>query len=298
MSKETIAVVGTGNMGHAVGRALRTHGHRVITALDGRSDHSRQLAGLAGIEDAGDLVTLVRESDIVLSILPPAAAAEFASAAADAMAAIEDTPVFVDCNAVSPNTVTAIAQTIQDSGAAFVDVGIIGGAPSETSVPRFYASGPDLQRVSVLDGKGIEVMEMGSKVGDASAIKMCYAALTKGTWALHTAVLVAAERLGQSKQLIAEFEHSQQSTLGQMRARVPWIATDAGRWIGEMEEIAATFASAGAPTGFHEGAAAIYRLLATTTLAEETREHHDKSRTLDQAIEIFANALTHRSAAE
>jgi 3-hydroxyisobutyrate dehydrogenase-like beta-hydroxyacid dehydrogenase len=285
-------------MGHAVGRALRTHGHRVITALGGRSDRSRQLAELAGIEDTDDLVTLVRESDIVLSILPPAAAAEFASATAGAMTAAQDTPVFVDCNAVSPNTVTAIAQTIQDSGAPFVDVGILGGAPSETSVPRFYASGPDVQRVSGLDGKGIEVMEMGGKIGDASAIKMCYAALTKGTWALHTAVLIAAKRLGLATSLIAEFEHSQQSTLERMRTGVPWLATDAGRWIGEMEEIAATFASAGAPTGFHDGAAAIFRLLATTSLAEETREHQDRSRTLDQAIDIFADALTHRSAAE
>ena len=298
MPKETIAVVGTGNMGHAVGRALRSHSHRVITALGGRSDRSRQLAEQAGIEDAGDLVTLVRESDIVLSILPPAAAPEFAIAASSAMASAQSTPAFVDCNAVSPNTVSAIARTIQDRGAPFVDVGIIGGAPSETSVPRFYASGPDVGFVSFLDGKGIEVKNMGCNIGDASAIKMCYAALTKGTWALHTAVLIAAERLGLSMPLIAEFENSQQLTLKQMRARVPWIATDAGRWIGEMEEIAATFASAGVPTGFHEGAAAIYRLLATTTLAAETREHHDASRTLDQAIDMFASALTHRPAAE
>ncbi len=298
MSKETIAVVGTGNMGHAVGRALRTHGHRVITALSGRSDHSHELAELAGIEDAGDLVTLMREADIILSILPPAAAPEFANAAAAAMATAQNTPVYVDCNAISPDTVIAISQTIQVAGAPFIDVGIIGGAPSDTSVPRFYASGPDVQPVLRLDGKGIKVMEMSDKIGDASAIKMCYAAMTKGTWALHTAVLIAAERLGLSMPLIAEFEHSQHSTLEQMRARGPWIATDAGRWIGEMEEIAATFASTGAPTGFHEGAAAIYRLLATTSLAEETREHHDKSRTLGQAIEIFADALAHRSAAE
>lgn len=298
MSNETIAVVGTGNMGHAVGRALRTHGHRVVTALAGRSDHSRELAELAGIEDAGDLTAVMREPDLVLSILPPDAAADFANAAADAMAAAQSTPAFVDCNAVSPDTATGVAQTISAAGAPFVDVGIVGGAPSETSVPRFYASGPDVQRVSVLDGKGIKVMAMGGEIGEASAIKMCYAALTKGTWALHTAVLIAAERLGVTTPLIAAFEHSQQSTLEQMRARVPWIATDAGRWIGEMEEIAATFAGAGAPTGFHDGAAEIFRLLAMTPLAEETREHHDKSRTLDQAIDIFAEALTPRPAAE
>ena len=275
MSIDTIAVLGTGNMGHAVGRALRHRGPRVITALDGRSDRSREIAELAGIEDRGDVTTLIREADIVLSILPPRAAAEFAGEAASAMASSRNAPTFVDCNAVSPESAQAIAQLFLDTDAAFVDVGIVGGPPGENSVPRFYASGPDVQLIAVLNGMGIELKDMGGMIGDASALKMCYAAMTKGTLALHTAVLVAAERLGLSLPLIAEFESSQPSVLESMRIRVPWLATDAERWIREMEEIAATFASVGAPAGFHEGAADIYRLLSATALAEETRERHD-----------------------
>jgi putative dehydrogenase len=298
MSDETIAVLGTGNMGHAVGRALRHHGHRVITALEGRSDRSRQLAELAGIEDRGDVSTLTREADIILSILPSKAAAVFAGEAASAMATGQNAPTFIDCNAVSPDSAKEIAQLFLDTEAAFVDVGIVGGPPGENSVPRFYASGPHVQRAAVLNGKGIEVKELGGDIGDASALKMCYAAMTKGTLALHTAVLVAAERLGMSVPLIAEFASSQPSVLEAMRTRVPWLATDAERWIREMEEIAATFASVGAPAGFHEGAADIYKLLSSTALAKETREHHDKSRTLDQAVSIFADAVMHHPAAE
>ena len=291
MSNETIAVLGTGNMGHAVGRALRHHGPRVITALDGRSDRSRHLAELAGIEDRGDVTTLIREADIVLSILPPRAAATFAGEAASAMASGQNAPTFVDCNAVSPESAQAIAQLFLDTDAAFVDVGIVGGPPGENSVPRFYASGPDVQQFAALNGMGIEVKDMGGAIGDASALKMCYAAMTKGTLALHTAVLVAAERLGLSLPLIAEFESSQAAVLESMRTRVPWLATDAERWIREMDEIAATFTSVGVPAGFHEGAADIYKLLSSTGLAEETRERHDKSRTLDQAVSIFADAV-------
>jgi putative dehydrogenase len=291
MSIETIAVLGTGNMGHAVGRALRQHGHRVITALDGRSDRSRHLAELAGIEDRGDVTTLIREADIILSILPPRAAATFAGEAASAIASGQTAPTFVDCNAVSPESAQAIAQLFIDTDAAFVDVGIVGGPPGENSVPRFYASGPDVQLIAVLNGMGIEVKDMDGAIGDASALKMCYAAMTKGTLALYTAVLVAAERLGLSLPLIAEFESSQATVLESMRTRVPWLATDAERWIREMDEIAATFTSVGAPAGFHEGAADIYKLLSSTALAEETREHHDKSRTLDQAVSIFADAV-------
>ena len=156
MSIDTIAELGTGNMGHAVGLALRHRGPRVITALDGRSDRSRELAELAGIEDRGDVTTLIREADIVLSILPPRAAAEFAGEAASAMASSRNAPTFVDCNAVSPESAQAIAQLFLDTDAAFVDVGIVGGPPGENSVPRFYASGPDVQLIAVLNGMGIE----------------------------------------------------------------------------------------------------------------------------------------------
>jgi len=298
MSNKTIAVVGTGNMGHAVGCTLRHHGSRVITALNGRSDRSCHLAELAGIEDKGDVTTLISEADIVLSILPPKAAVAFAGEIASAMVSSGKSPTFVDCNAVSPESAQAIAQLFLDTDAAFVDVGIVGGPPGKNSVPRFYASGPDVQLITVLNGMGIEVKDMGGAIGDASALKMCYASVTKGTLALHTAVLIAAERLGLSLPLIAEFELSQPIVLESMRTRVPWLATDAERWIREMDEIAATFTSVGVPAGFHEGAADIYKLLSSTKLAEETREHRDKSRNLDQAVSIFADAIMYHPAAE
>jgi 3-hydroxyisobutyrate dehydrogenase-like beta-hydroxyacid dehydrogenase len=141
-----------------------------------------------------------------------------------------------------------------------------------------------------LDGKGIEVKPLGAEIGRASAMKMAYAAINKGALGLYAASLIAAERLGLAGELLAELAGSQKATHERMQATVPWLATDAERWIGEMEEIAQTFASVGVTPRYHEGAADLYRLLAASPLSAETRESADRTRTLEEALRIFAAA--------
>ncbi len=290
MRFDTIAVIAPGDMGHAVGRVLREHGHRIVTALDGRSDHSRALAAAGGLEDVGTLDDAVAAADLVLSILPPASAAAFAKQAADAMRRTGRTPVFADCNAVAPATVQGIAATIAAAGAGFVDAGIVGPPPGQGTPPRFYASGPDAGAFAELDGKGIDVRIVGDAPGRASAVKMCYAALNKGRHALNTAVLLAAENLDVRDVLMNELAASQTAAVRQMEGSIPWLAGNAGRWTGEMDEIAAGFSAAGVTPHFHQGAGDIYRLLAGTPLGAETRETADRTRSLDEAVKIFAAA--------
>ena len=127
-----------------------------------------------------DLDRLVTEADLVLSIIPPAQAVNVARQVADALrSAHADTP-FADCNAVSPETTRAMAGIIDDAGGRFMDASIIGGPPRRGASPRFYVSGEHASVLAELDGKGIDVRTMGGPIGRASAIKMCYAALTKG----------------------------------------------------------------------------------------------------------------------
>jgi 3-hydroxyisobutyrate dehydrogenase-like beta-hydroxyacid dehydrogenase len=287
----TVALLGTGDMGHAVGRALLAHGHAVVTCLAGRGQRSRRLAAEAGIGEAADLDGLMSQADLVLSILPPAAAVEAAGQAAETMRRAGAAPAYADCNAVSPATTRKIAATIAGAGANFIDCGIVGAPPGRAVDPRFYVSGPDLGPMLALDGAGIEVKPVGREIGRASAIKMCYAALTKGTFTLHTAVLLAAETMGISNELHDEFRFSQKDAYARMQAMVPRLPADAGRWIGEMEEIASTFRDTGVSPRFHEGAAEIFRLLAATPLAAESRETIDPDRTLEQAVEIYAETL-------
>ena len=145
--------------------------------------------------------------------------------------------------------------------------------------------------MQAIAGPDLLVKPLGPEIGRASALKMCYAAVTKGTSTLHTAVLLAAEQLGLSEELSAEFKFSQKALYDRMAASVPWLPADSGRWIGEMNEIAKTFESAGVTPAFHQGAAWIHTLLAETPIAEETRETLDRSRTLEQAIRVYAKEL-------
>ncbi len=291
MSLRTIAVLMPGDMGHAVGRVLRDHGYRVITNLTGRSTHSKDLALTGGLEDVDSLSEIVAQADLILSILPPASALSLAQDVAEEIAQLDRKPVYVDCNAISPQTVQTVGKTISESGSLFIDAGIIGAAPGKGRGPRFYASGPDVRPMLELNGKGFQVLEAGKNVGEASAVKMVYAALTKGTWTLHTALMMAAQRLGIRDTLIAEFEHSQDAALSTIRARVPFLPADSARWVGEMEEIAATFEQAGVTPAFHKGAADIFKVLEQTPFAQETRADMDASRTLEEALEAYVQYL-------
>jgi len=286
-----IAILMPGDMGHGVGRALREHGQDVLTCLAGRSARTRGLAEAAGMRDAGTLEALCAEADLILSILPPDAALAQARDVAAEMRSAGRTPVYVDCNAVSPMTVREVAAVIAEAGAPFIDCGIIGLAPGKGAATRFHVSGPDTGPMEALDGMGIQVIPMGAEIGRASALKMVYAGLTKGTMTLHTAMLLAAHQLGVFEETVAEYADSQQAALKAMEFRVPRIPADAGRWIGEMEEIAATLASVGVTPGFHEGAAEVYRVLNRTPFAAETRETLDTSRTMRDAIPVYAEHL-------
>ncbi len=287
----TVAILMPGDMGHAVGRALLQHGYDVITALASRSPRTAGLSRAGGLRDVGTLADVARAADLVLSILPPAQALRQAEDFAGAADGLTQKPVYVDCNAISPATAQEIGNIAAESNLPFIDAGIIGLAPGKGTATRFYVSGTDTAAMESLNGKGIEVIPMGPEVGKASAIKMVYAGLTKGTWTLHTAVLMAAEKLGVRQELTSEFAFSQKSTLAGMERLVPRLPADAGRWIGEMEEIAATFAEAGVTSGFHDGAAEVFRVLAQTPFAEETRETMDQNRTLDDTIPVYVDHI-------
>lgn len=289
MKIETVAILSPGDMGHSVGRDLSGRGLRIITCLEGRSERTRKLAAAAGFTDAGSLVEMVSQADLILSIMPPSSALETAHALASAIMAAGSTPIVADCNAVSPETARKIASVMDDCGAPFVDAGIVGPPPGKSDQPtRFYVSGPQADAFAAIDGGGISVRQMGPEIGRASAIKMCYAAVTKGSWTLYTAALVTAEVMGMTDLYLKELESSRPSVAAEMRRMVPRLPVDAGRWIGEMAEIASTLGGAGLPRGFHEGAGDMFRLLDKTPIAKETRETIDPARTLEQALAIYA----------
>jgi 3-hydroxyisobutyrate dehydrogenase-like beta-hydroxyacid dehydrogenase len=293
-----VALFSAGDMGHAVGAVCVQRGLRVLTSLSGRSELTRSRAERVGIVDAGSIAAAIAEADLVLSIMPPSRAEAFAGELADLLGRQDSKPSFADCNAVSPETAKRMQQTIEARGGSFIDAGIIGAPPGKNPAgPRFYASGAHADRLEAIDGESehgkIEVRVIGDDVGRASGLKMVYAGLTKGTMTLHAAVLITAQRLGLLDDLTSELQASQTQAWGRM-AVLPFLPADAGRWIGEMEEIADTFRAAGAPPGFHEAAAEVFRIMAQSPFASETRETLDRSRSLEEAITVFADIAARR----
>ncbi len=288
MQPRTIAILSPGDMGSGVGADLKERGFDIVTCLAGRGPDSRARARSTGFRELPDLDALVSEADLVLSILPPEAAPGLAREVAAAMTRTGKTPPFADCNAIAPETTRAIGETMVAAGAAFIDGGIVGLAPGKSDRPvRIYISGPEAGIVAGLDGGGISVRPCGPEIGRASAVKMCYAAISKGTNTLHTATLIAAEALGVGELLRDELADSAAATYRHMQATVPRLPADAARWIGEMEEIARTFEAAGVTPHFHLGARDTFELLARTPFAAETRATIDPNRSMEQSVKVY-----------
>ena len=200
MTIETIAILSPGDMGHAVGRLLREHELRVVTCLAGRSARTRALSENAGIIDVPSLEELVAQSDVLLSITVSEAVPHLCQEVAAAISATSADLLFAECNAIAPQQSRRMESLITGSGGRYVDASIIGGPPKDGSGPRVYASGSNAVELEQLRNFGLDVRAVGPETGQASGIKMCYAAMTKGSAGLFTQLLMAAEMMGLPEQ--------------------------------------------------------------------------------------------------
>jgi 3-hydroxyisobutyrate dehydrogenase-like beta-hydroxyacid dehydrogenase len=270
-----IGLIHPGAMGASVGAAARSNQHTVLWASEGRGASTAARARRANLEDVGTVAALVNASEIVLSVCPPHAAEEVASEVAQ----LGFAGVYVECNAISPDRTRAIQQIVEDTGADYVDGGIIGGpAWTREAKTHLYLSGPRAEEVAVcFAGSPLNAPVISDRIGAASAIKMGYAAFTKGTTALLTAILGVVEKEGVRADLARQWGDA---FTEQTVRRVCANTAKAWRFVGEMHEIAATFRGAGLPGGFHEAAAEVYERL------EAFKDH-----TEPPAIEAVLEAL-------
>ena len=254
MAEKTVALLHPGNMGVTIGAAASAGGARVLWASNGRGQATRERAEQAGLQDAGTLADAVRRADVVLSVCPPHAAVDVARA----VAAEKFTGIYLDANAVSRATAEAIGKIITAAGAGFVDGGIIGSPVKQAGTTRLYLSGERAAEVAELfRGSMLDARPIGTAPGQASALKVAYAAWTKGTDALVLAIRAFATKEGVDQALLDEWSISQPA-LERKCARAAAVAVPKmWRYVGEMQEIAEAFESAGVPGGFHVAAAQI-----------------------------------------
>lgn len=253
-----VGILHPGAMGVSVARSIRDGGHEVYWASDGRSGASRERANEHGLVDVGSLSAVCDRSEIVLSICPPEAATDVANAVADA----GFKGVFVDTNAISPKRMMTIDKTLSAAGISVVDGGIIGLPAWKADGTWLYLSGKDAGLVANCAGGGLlETEVVGPDIGKASALKMCYAALSKGTTALICAILATADELGVRDELAGHWDRDEAGLAQVREMKMRGVTEKAWRYVAEMEEIATTFESVGQTDGFHRAAADVYRRL-------------------------------------
>ncbi len=259
MASSTIGLLHPGDMGSMVGASARANGLRVLWASEGRSPQTLERAAAAGLEDMKGLAPVVAASQVVLSVCPPHAAADLARE----VAALGFSGIYVDGNAVSPQTGREIGRIVEKGGATFVDGGIIGPPPRKPGTTRLYLSGEKAGAVAHLFEQGpLEAIAIDGGPGAASALKMAYAAYTKGTSALLIAIRALAMQAGVDKALLEEWGRSQPAVPARSESAARDNARKAWRFTGEMAEIAATLESVDLPGGFFHAAGEIYERLA------------------------------------
>jgi 3-hydroxyisobutyrate dehydrogenase-like beta-hydroxyacid dehydrogenase len=254
-----IGLLHPGEMGAAVGAAARLNGARVLWASAGRGEATGARAAAAGLEDVVALGRLVAESSLILSICPPAAAADVGRE----VASLGFRGVYVDANAVAPDTTVAVGDIVSAGGAQFVDGGLIGPPPHGPGTTRLYLSGLGAADVAARFAQGpLTAIALDHRIGAASALKMAYAGWNKGSQALLLAIRALAAREGVDEALVREWALSMPDLARRTEQAVAGNTKKAWRFVGEMREIASTFASVGLPEGFHEAAAEVFERMA------------------------------------
>ncbi len=259
MGQRNVGILHPGEMGVSIAASAQSSGNRVYWVSEGRSPQTAERAARIGLVDARSLAGLCQTCSVIVSVCPPDAA----EAVARSVLAEGFRGLYVDMNAISPERTTRIGAMLAASGARFVDGGIIGGPAWKRASTWLYLSGEEAQSVADCFSAGpLETGVLGDAIGKASALKMCFAAYSKGATALLCAVLAASEALGVREELERHWSRDDSTVAEQNSRRVQQVTAKAWRFVGEMEEIAATFRAVGMPSEFHTAAAAIYRRLA------------------------------------
>lgn len=258
MTGQRIAFLHPGAMGISLAATAKNSGFEACWVAAGRQAATRKRADEQGLTELATL-SEIGTCAAVVSICPPHAALSVAAAVMES----GYQGLYIDANAIAPATARAIAELVRPAGIDYVDGGVIGGPAWQPGMTWLYLSGPRAVEAAAYFAAGpLETQVLGDGIDQASAIKVCFAAYTKGTTALLAAILGTAEALAVREPLMAQWARYWPDFDSQSEERVRKVTAKAWRFAGEMEEIAASFAEVGQPVGFHQAAHDIYSRLA------------------------------------
>ena len=274
-----IGILHPGEMGVSIAASGINGGHQVYWLSKGRSEKTRNHAEKHGLLEMNSLAEMCGKCEIILSVCPPHASEEVAVSVVDE----GFTGLYLDANAISPKRTRGIGEKMKAVGIDFVDGGIIGGPAWEAKSTWLYLSGEKAETIASIFTKGpLETKVIGNEIGKASALKMCYAAYSKGTTALLSAILAVADSNDVRDNLYQQWEMDETGFAERANQRARRVTAKAWRFEGEMHEIAETFYEAGLPDGFHNAAAEIYHRTAGFKDATQTPELQDVLKALLQ----------------
>ena len=280
----TVGIVSPGAMGSAVADALLRGGARVVGTAASRSARTIELAERARIELLPDLDAVVRESSVLLSIVPPEVAESVAAEIAGLARALSDRRLLVDLNAIAPDTSRRIAAVMGSSGHDYVDGSISGPPPWRPDTTRIYLSGERAAEVADLPVVGVARIVVGGEVGLASAVKMSTASVYKGTSALLAHALLAAEDNGVLEHVLSDLRAGSPELVANIERRLASAAAKSGRFVAEMREIAATQEAAGLTPALFDAMADVFAALSESDLARSAPEEIPQDVRLDAVL--------------
>lgn len=255
MSKKQIGFLHPGAMGISLAVSAQNSGHEAYWVSEGRSLETIERAIEHNLIELKTLEELCDKCSLIISVCPPHAATDVA----EQVLRHPFKGIYVDANAISPQRAKDIGDLMDQAGVAYVDGGIIGGPAWKASSTWLYLSGSNAEEVVACFTEGpLETEIMGDEIGKASALKMCFAANTKGMTALLCGIVAAAEEMGVRNELEKQWSRYDPDFARETLARVSRVTAKAWRFSGEMKEIASTFEAAGLPDGFHLAAYEIY----------------------------------------
>ena len=279
---DVFAVIAAGEMGAGIGKRLTERGARVLTSLKGRGPASAKRASEAGMVSVED-ADLAQQAAVILSVVPPAEAVGLAQRLKPALARAAHKPLYLDCNAVAPDTARRISTVLAEAPCRYIDGGIIGGPPTGSYSPTLYVAGETASDALLLARYGLNVRVLDGPIGAASALKMSYAGITKGLTAIGTAMMLGSVRSGCAEALRRELFESQPQLAAWLTRQVPRMFPKAYRWVAEMEEISDFLEKNPPSRDIYAAIARLYDYLAAAE-AERNPGTDNAVRTLDRVL--------------
>lgn len=287
MGFQRIGILSIGEMGYHWAKILTARGVSVGTYAKDRSETTRKRAENLGVECLSSLEHLVKNTDLIVSIVVPFAAKRVATKVAKAAAKSGRRDLlYLDANAISPMTAEQIGKLLQQGGVNFVDGCIIGSASKMDKGAVVYVSGPQAARMQELEAYGFSVKVLGPEVAQASAFKVVYAGLTKGLQGLFVELLMGAQKFGLLNEILQRYEESFPGLLDKVTSSIVALRVHAGRRAEEMVELRQTFNHHGMQAFMAPAAQKVLQAIADLHLAKAGESGAREGGLLD-TVELF-----------